>query len=82
MKIKFIREVFLIFKAMGHKDNLVLLNKKMLKLSKTHDPKSEKEKPQKEAMEDEGNTKKELKGLKEVKDPKNIETSTYFFLFS
>lgn len=42
MKIQFIRQIFNIFQAQGHKDNLVLLNKKLLKLSKLHEPKIEK----------------------------------------
>lgn len=44
MKVKFIREVFNIFVAQGNQENLVLLSKKLLKLSKVNEIKNEKEK--------------------------------------
>ncbi len=40
MKVKFIREVFNIFVAQGNQENLVLLSKKLLKLSKVNEIKN------------------------------------------
>jgi predicted thioredoxin/glutaredoxin len=42
LKIQFIREVFNIYKAQGNKENLILLTRKLLKLSKINEPKSDK----------------------------------------
>lgn len=43
MKIKFIQHLFKIYEAQGNKENLVILNRKLLKLSKGSE-KAEKEK--------------------------------------
>lgn len=44
MRLQFIREVFNVFKAQGNKESFVMLNRKLLKVSRGNEPKVEKEK--------------------------------------
>ena len=80
MKVQFIRGVFVIFRLTGNKENLMFLVKKLLKLSKISDSKTEKEKTAKphgkecnnmEVMEEEGK-KKEVVDLNLPQEGKEV----------
>ena len=87
MKVQFIRHMFDVFLALGHKDNLVLLNRKLLKLIKTNEPKPEKDKnnkkdPSSMDVENEGPKEMSMKEhITKETPPRDLESTTFFNLF-